>query len=126
MFTQEIAYSTAYLAGVASFFSPCIFPIIPVYISILSNGEKKSLSKTLAFVFGLSVTYIILGFGAGVIGDLFLDDKVRIIGGIIVMILGLFGDATMWEAVFADVGVALLAVLNATRVLRYNPESSNK
>ena len=45
---------------------------------------------------------------------------------IIVMILGLFGDATMWEAVFADVGVALLAVLNAARVLRYNPESSNK
>ena len=45
---------------------------------------------------------------------------------IIVMILGLFGDATMWEAVFADVGVALFAVLNATRVLRYNPESSNK
>lgn len=45
---------------------------------------------------------------------------------IIVMALGLFGDATMWEAVFADVGVALLAVLNATRVLRYNPESSNK
>ena len=53
MFTQEIAYSTAYLAGVASFFSPCIFPIIPVYISILSNGEKKSVSKTLAFVLGL-------------------------------------------------------------------------
>ena len=45
---------------------------------------------------------------------------------IIVMALGLFGDATMWEAVFADVGVALLAVLNATRVLRYNPESLNK
>ena len=42
---------------------------------------------------------------------------------IVVMALGLFGDATMWEAVFADVGVALLAVLNATRVLRYNPES---
>jgi len=45
---------------------------------------------------------------------------------IIVMILGLFGDATMWEAVFADVGVALFAVLNATRVLKYSPESSNK
>ena len=45
---------------------------------------------------------------------------------IVVMALGLFGDATMWEAVFADVGVALLAVLNATRVLRYNPESLNK
>ena len=38
---------------------------------------------------------------------------------LIVLLLGLFGDATMWEAVFADVGVALLAVLNATRVLKY-------
>ena len=90
MFTQEVAYSTAYLAGIASFFSPCIFPIIPVYISILSNGEKKSVSKTLAFVLGLSVTYIVLGFGAGFIGELFLNSKVRVIGGILVVILGLF------------------------------------
>jgi len=34
------------------------------------------------------------------------------------LILGAFGIATMWEAVFADVGVALLAILNATRVIR--------
>jgi len=37
---------------------------------------------------------------------------------ILVMILGAGGLATMWEAVFADVGVALLAVLNAMRVLK--------
>ena len=43
---------------------------------------------------------------------------------IIVLILGLFGDATMWEAVFADVGVALLAVLNATRVLKYRVDEN--
>ena len=43
---------------------------------------------------------------------------------LIVLILGLFGDATMWEAVFADVGVALLAVLNATRVLKYKVNES--
>ncbi|MFY7869564.1 MAG: hypothetical protein ACOVQN_08690, partial [Exiguobacterium sp.] len=36
----------------------------------------------------------------------------------LVMFLGLFGIATMWEAVFADVGVALLAIANATRLLR--------
>ena len=53
MFTQEVAYSTAYLAGVASVFFAMYIPIIPVYISILSNGEKKSVSKTLAFVLGL-------------------------------------------------------------------------
>jgi len=34
--------------------------------------------------------------------------------------LGIIGEATMWEAVFADVGVALIAVLNAMRILRSN------
>ena len=43
---------------------------------------------------------------------------------LIVLILGFFGDATMWEAVFADVGVALLAVLNATRVLKYKVDEN--
>ena len=114
MFTQEIAYSTAYLAGVASFFSPCIFPIIPVYISILSNGEKKSLSKTLAFVLGLSVTYIVLGFGAGVIGDLFLNNNVRIIGGIIVVILGLF-----------QMEILKLKFLEKTKIMNYEGENQS-
>ena len=114
MFTQEIAYSTAYLAGVASFFSPCIFPIIPVYISILSNGEKKSISKTLAFVLGLSVTYIVLGFGAGVIGDLFLNNKVRIIGGIIVVILGLF-----------QMEILKLKFLEKTKIMNYEGENQS-
>ena len=114
MFTQEIAYSTVYLAGVASFFSPCIFPIIPVYISILSNGEKKSLSKTLAFVLGLSVTYIVLGFGAGVIGDLFLNNKVRIIGGIIVVILGLF-----------QMEILKLKFLEKTKIMNYEGENQS-
>ena len=36
------------------------------------------------------------------------------------IVLGMFGVATLWEAVFADVGVALLAILNAGRVLRVN------
>ena len=40
---------------------------------------------------------------------------------IIVMALGALGAATMWEAVFADVGVALLAVMNTVRILRYKP-----
>ena len=114
MFTQEVAYSTAYLAGVASFFSPCIFPIIPVYISILSNGEKKSVSKTLAFVLGLSVTYIVLGFGAGFIGELFLNSKVRVIGGILVVILGLF-----------QMEILKLKFLEKTKVMNYEGEEQS-
>ena len=39
----------------------------------------------------------------------------------IFLLLGAGGVATMWEAVFADVGVALLAILNAMRVMRFNP-----
>lgn len=111
MFTEEIAYSAAYLAGLASFFSPCIFPIIPVYISILSNGEKKSISKTLAFVLGLSVVYIILGFGAGYIRDLFYSDKVRIAGGILVIIFGLF-----------QMDILKLKFLEKSRVFNYESE----
>ena len=114
MFTQEVAYSTAYLAGIASFFSPCIFPIIPVYISILSNGEKKSVSKTLAFVLGLSVTYIVLGFGAGFIGELFLNSKVRVIGGILVVILGLF-----------QMDILKLKFLEKTKVMNYEGENQS-
>ena len=113
-FTQEVAYSTAYLAGIASFFSPCIFPIIPVYISILSNGEKKSVSKTLAFVLGLSVTYIVLGFGAGFIGELFLNSKVRVIGGILVVILGLF-----------QMDILKLKFLEKTKMMNYEGQDQS-
>ena len=114
MFTQEVAYSTAYIAGLLSFFSPCIFPIIPVYISILSNGEKKSVSKTLAFVFGLSITYIVLGFGADYVRDVFFNDKVRIIGGILVIILGLF-----------QVDILKLKFLEKTKMMNYEGQDQS-
>ena len=114
MFTQEVAYSTAYIAGLLSFFSPCIFPIIPVYISILSNGEKKSVTKTLAFVFGLSITYIVLGFGADYVRDVFFNDKVRIIGGILVIILGLF-----------QVDILKLKFLEKTKMMNYEGQDQS-
>ena len=114
MFTQEVAYSTAYIAGLLSFFSPCIFPIIPVYISILSNGEKKSVTKTLAFVFGLSITYIVLGFGADYVRDVFFNDKVRIIGGILVIILGLF-----------QMDILKLKFLEKTKMMNYEGQDQS-
>ena len=114
MFTQEVAYSTAYIAGLLSFFSPCIFPIIPVYISILSNGEKKSVSKTLAFVFGLSITYIVLGFGADYVRNVFFNDKVRIIGGILVIILGLF-----------QMDILKLKFLEKTKMMNYEGQEQS-
>ncbi|MCI7222979.1 MULTISPECIES: cytochrome c biogenesis CcdA family protein [Fusobacterium] len=88
MYTEEILYSSIYFAGILSFFSPCIFPVIPVYLSILSNGEKKSIIKTIMFILGLSLTFLVLGFGMGLLGELFFNDQVRLIAGIVIIILG--------------------------------------
>ncbi len=83
-------------AGILSFFSPCILPVLPVYVGILSSndGEKginvyrKSL-KVLAFVLGLSSSFFILGFGAGALGSLFNSDAFFIICGVVIILLGI-------------------------------------
>lgn len=113
MFKQELLLTSIYIAGLLSFFSPCIFPILPVYLSILSNGEKKSLIKTLMFVLGLSTTFLILAFGLGLIGELFFNEKIRIFGGIIVILLGLF-----------QMDLIRLKFLEKTKILNYELKES--
>lgn len=79
---------TAFLGGVFMFLSPCIFPILPIYLSILERDGKKVLN-TFLFIFGLSLTFVLLGFGLGSIGSLLTNPTVKIISGIIIIILGL-------------------------------------
>lgn len=90
MIKNDILLSSVYLAGILSFFSPCIFPIIPVYFGILSNGVKNQVLKTILFIIGLSTSFIILGFGAGIVGSLINSEKFRFITSIFIIILGLF------------------------------------
>lgn len=90
MAQENLVLSSFYVAGLLSFFSPCIFPVIPIYLSILSKGGKKSIFRMIAFVLGLSVTFIVLGFGAGLIGEIFRNEYVRIAGGLLVITMGLF------------------------------------
>lgn len=78
-----------YLAGLLSFFSPCIFPIIPIYFGILTGGEKNSVIKTILFILGLSTSFLLLGFSAGFLGSLLVDDRVRIAMGIFVIFMGI-------------------------------------
>ncbi|MCT8578870.1 cytochrome c biogenesis protein CcdA, partial [Glaesserella parasuis] len=85
MFDQNLLISSVFLAGLASFLSPCIFPIVPIYFGILSKGGKKVLN-TLLFIMGLSLTFVSLGFSFGFLGDLLLNDTTRVIAGIIVII----------------------------------------
>lgn len=91
-----------FVAGVLSFFSPCVFPLLPVYLGVLveDTGEKhlrigsvkiylKPIIKTLCFVAGISFVFLLLGFGASSLGHLLRHRYTPIIMGILVIILGL-------------------------------------
>ncbi|MCK3658847.1 cytochrome C biogenesis protein [Pasteurellaceae bacterium Pebbles2] len=88
MLDQNLLISSVFFAGLASFLSPCIFPIVPIYFGILSKGGRKILN-TFLFILGLSLTFIGLGFSFGFLGDILFNDTTRIIAGIIVIILGI-------------------------------------
>lgn len=103
--TENISSVLVFLEGVLSFFSPCVIPLIPVYMSYLagsakSEGEsgdiiyerKKVFLHTVFFVLGISFAFFILGMTFTVLGKFFNTNKYLFtrIGGIIIVILGLF------------------------------------
>lgn len=95
---------TVFLQGLLSFFSPCVLPLIPLYISYLSGGAKtteadgtihykqrKVMLNTLFFVIGISFAFFLLGFGFTALGKFFHNYQTWItrIGGIIIILFGL-------------------------------------
>ena len=113
MFDQQLLIGTVFLAGLASFLSPCIFPIIPIYFGILAKGGRKILN-TFLFIAGLSLTFVSLGFSFGFLGNLFFNDSVRIVAGIIVIILGIH-----------QLGIIKLNFLERTKVLEVKTEGKS-
>jgi cytochrome c-type biogenesis protein ccdA len=89
MLNTELFIGAVYVAGLLSFFSPCIFPLLPVYIGMLSTSGKKSIIKTVVFVIGLSTSFVLLGFGAGSIGSFLMSKTFRVISGVVVIIFGI-------------------------------------
>lgn len=93
MIGEQLFISTVFIAGFLSFFAPCTFPLIPVYIGILTDkiGVNKftPMIKTLLFVGGLSTSFMLLGFGAGVFGTLINGRIFIVVSGFIVVLLGL-------------------------------------
>ena len=92
--------SIAFLAGLISFLSPCVLPLIPGYISYISGTsfdklvEKKRdliVIKTIFFTLGFSFVFIALGSTASIIGKFFLSNSniFRIIAGIIIIVFSL-------------------------------------
>ena len=83
-----------FLEGIISFISPCMLPMLPIYISYFAaNADKKSkiFYRALAFVFGFTFVYSVMGLGAGAISMLLMRYKtaVNIVTGFIVIIFGL-------------------------------------
>lgn len=83
-----------FLEGIISFISPCMLPMLPIYISYFAGGANKKgliFVRALSFVLGFTAVYAAMGLGAGVISILLLKYQVlvNIITGVIVIVFGL-------------------------------------
>ena len=100
----EISYFYVVLAGLLSFLSPCVLPIVPGYLCFLAgtsldkitSGEDDSKERNvfyfaLSFVFGFSTVFILLGASATLLSGLIYEylDILRVVGGIIIIIFGI-------------------------------------
>jgi len=92
--------SIAFLAGIISFLSPCVLPLIPGYISYISGASLDKLTKkknnltiikTIFFTLGFSIVFISFGSAASLLGEFFLNnsDILRIVAGIIIIFFSL-------------------------------------
>ncbi|MGA9252857.1 MAG: cytochrome c biogenesis protein CcdA [Roseobacter sp.] len=96
------AMLVALLAGIVSFLSPCVLPIVPPYLAYMSgvslnemSGEqaarRRAIIAALFFVMGLSTVFLILGFTASAFGAFFLQNQILFarISGIVIIVFGL-------------------------------------
>jgi len=101
----SVSIITVFLQGLISFFSPCVLPLLPVYMGYLAGGtavrdengqvhynRKKVLLNTIFFVIGVSFAFFLLGFGMSAIGRFFSGNQMIFtrIGAVIVILFGLY------------------------------------
>jgi len=101
--TNDIGIGAAFIGGLLSFVSPCVFPLIPVYVSLITGisvealkGDGKTafwpaLGRTALFIAGFSLVFTALGAGAGTVGHVLraFNGVFRIGGGLLVILFGL-------------------------------------
>ena len=122
MIGQSLGMAVAFSAGLFSFVSPCVLPLFPSYLSFITGMSVSDLTADLspavrrrvllhavAFVLGFSVVFVGLGASFSAAGQFLLDyrDLIRRIGGVLIVIfglyiagvfkLGLFGRTTQWQ-----------------------------
>ena len=104
-FDVSVSALTVFFQGLLSFFSPCVLPLIPIYIGYLSGGtgkigedgkihfkRSKVMVHTLCFVLGVSFAFFLLGLGFSAVGTFLKDNQIWFarIGGVLVIVFGLY------------------------------------
>lgn len=102
--TTHITAGIAFLAGLVSFVSPCVLPLVPAYLSLLTGesleelkaeaapaARAQTIAHAVAFVVGFSIVFVTLGLTASALGSVLVTHRSLIaqIGGVVVVILGL-------------------------------------
>lgn len=99
---EQVTLPLAFGAGLVSFVSPCVLPLVPAYVTYLTgssldavaSGEKRRLLlyNGAFFVLGFTIVFVIMGMGVSAIGRLLTEHMglVRRIGGVIVIVFGLY------------------------------------
>jgi cytochrome c-type biogenesis protein len=103
--TAEVSVFAALLAGLISFLSPCVLPLVPPYLAFLAGSSLERLAEAgpapvvrrnvlvaaLLFVAGFSTIFVALGAGASVIGSMlrFYSHELSIVAGIVIIVMGL-------------------------------------
>lgn len=88
-------YVISFLEGVITFISPCLLPMLPIYISYFAGGEahggKKTLVNAAGFVAGFTLVFMVLGTLAGTVGGFLRAHRtaVNLISGLVVIVFGL-------------------------------------
>ena len=104
MMTENIPYHLALLAGLASFFSPCVLPLIPAYFTFITGLSLEELTEsktsalrikilisTILYVSGFSFVFILLGASASYFGSFVFEYRnvITKIGGIVIILFGI-------------------------------------
>ena len=88
-------YLISFLEGIITFISPCLLPMLPIYISYFAGGGERATSRTLinasGFVLGFTAVFVAMGALAGTLGSFLTRHQtlVNLIGGAIVIVFGL-------------------------------------
>ena len=95
-----VSLTISFTAGVLSFLSPCVLPLIPSYVSFITGltlddvqrSRRTTLVHSLLFILGFTVVFLLLGATATIVGRLFFQQRewVGRIGGVLVILLGLY------------------------------------